>query len=60
MPNKVLVHWVIIKEPNKAKEDAGAIYVLLETAEKIKANKLFKFFGYDSSKIQPRLFELEI
>jgi hypothetical protein len=59
MPNKVLVHWVIIKEPNKAKEDAGAIYVLLETAEKIKANKLFKFFGYDSSKIQPRLFELE-
>ena len=58
MPDKVLIHWVVIKEPNKTKEYAGAIYILLETAEEIKANKLARFFGYDNEKIQPRLFEL--
>jgi len=59
MPEKVLIHWVIIKEPNKVKEFDGAIYVLLETAEDIKANKVAKFFGHQSDRIEPRLFELK-
>ena len=59
MPEKVLIHWVIIKEPNKAREFDGAIYITLETAEKTKDNKLVSFFGYGSNKIQPRLFKIK-
>ena len=59
MPEKVLIHWVIIKEPNKFKEFDGAIYILLETAEEIKANKVSRFFGYSGNSIEPRLFELK-
>ena len=59
MPNKILVHWVIIKEPNKLKGFAGQIYILLESAEEIKAKKVSKFFGYTSDRIEPRLFKLE-
>lgn len=58
MPQKVLLHWVIVKEPNKAKEYKGAIYVLLESAEEIKANKFARFFGYNDDSIKPRLFQL--
>lgn len=59
MPNKVLIHWVIIKEPNKAKEFEGAVYILLESVEEIKANKVAKFFGYNKNGLEPRLFELK-
>ena len=59
MPKKVLIHWVIIKEPNKAREFDGAIYITLETAEEMKGNKVAKFFGYGSDKIEPRLFKLK-
>jgi len=59
MPEKILIHWVIIKEPNKAREFNGAIYITLETAEKMKGNKVAKFFGYGSDRIQPRLFKLK-
>ena len=59
MPDKVAIHWVIIKEPNKAREFDGAIYITLETAEKTKDNKLVSFFGYGSNKIQPRLFKIK-
>jgi len=59
MPQKVLVHWVIVKEPNKVREFDGAIYILIETAEEIKANKVSKFFGYSSDRIEPRLFGLK-
>ena len=31
MPEKILIHWVIIKEPNKLTEFDGAIYILLES-----------------------------
>ena len=58
MPQKVLLHWVIVKEPNKVKEYKGAIYVLLESAEEIKANKFARFFGYNDDSIKPRLFQL--
>ena len=59
MPEKVLVHWVIIKEPNKLKEFDGKIYILLETAEKHKANSIARFFGYANEGIEPRLFSLD-
>ena len=59
MPDKVVVHWVIIKEPNKLKEYDGDIFILLETAEEMKANKVSKFFGYESDGNSPRLFRLD-
>ena len=59
MPEKVLIHWVIVKEPNKFKEFNGAIYITLETAEEIKGNKVAKFFGYGNDRIEPRLFKLK-
>jgi hypothetical protein len=58
MPDKILVHWVIIKEPNKFTKSDGAIYILLESIEEIKANKVSKFFGYNKNKTEPRLFKL--
>tara|TARA_Y100001973_G_C5061052_1_gene262690 strand:+ start:120 stop:695 length:576 start_codon:yes stop_codon:yes gene_type:complete len=59
MPDKVLIHWVVIKEPNKLKGFDGQLYLLLESAEEIKANKVSKFFGYDSDRMEPRLFKLD-
>ena len=59
MPEKILVHWVIIKEPNKLAGLEGGIFVLAESAEEIKASKVSKFFGYNKGKIEPRLYELE-
>ena len=52
MPEKILIHWVIIKEPNKLKKFDGAIYILLESAEEIKGNSLSRFFGYKKNKIE--------
>ena len=59
MPEKVLVHWVVVKEPNKATESKGAIYVLLESAEEDESNFLAKFFGYSRSGNEPRLYGLD-
>ena len=59
IPDKVLIHWVVIKEPNKLKGFDGQLYLLLESAEEIKANKVSKFFGYDSDRMEPRLFKLD-
>ena len=57
MPEKILIHWVIIKEPNKFKKFAGRIYVLLESAEETETNPFLKFFGYEKQeKIEPRLY----
>ena len=53
MPETVLVHWVVIKEPNKATKFEGAIYFLLESTEKETS-----FFGYHSSDPEPRLYGL--
>jgi|TARA_Y100000310_G_C20546282_1_gene745733 hypothetical protein len=58
MPEKVLMHWVIIKEPNKFTEFDGAIYILAESAEK-ETGSLRKVFGYNKDKIEPRLYQLE-
>jgi len=58
VPKKILIHWVIIKEPNKFTEFDGAIYVLLESIEKSEDNKILKFFGYKKDITEPRLYGL--
>jgi len=59
MPNKILIHWVIVKEPNKFEEFDGGIFILLETMEELKANRVARFFGYGKNKMEPRLFGLK-
>lgn len=59
MPEKVLIHWVVIKEPNKATESKGAIYVLLESLGENKSNFLSRFFGYSRETNEPRLYGLD-
>ena len=58
IPEKVLMHWVIIKEPNKFTEFDGAIYVLAESVEE-ETNSMRKIFGYSRDIIEPRLYQLE-
>jgi hypothetical protein len=59
MPEKVLIHWVIIKEPNKLTKSNGRIYVLLESVSEPDSNLLARFFGYRKEKIEPRLYGLK-
>jgi hypothetical protein len=59
MPEKVVIHWVIIKEPNDFTKSKGRIYLLLETVDEPKANFLAKFFGYKKEGIEPRLYGLK-
>jgi len=58
MPDKVAIHWVIIKEPNKLKNFEGKIYILLESVEDA-SGAFSNFFGYKRSKIEPRLFKMK-
>jgi len=58
LPEKILIHWVIIKEPNKFAKSDGAIYILLESAEEGDERAISKFFGYIKNKIEPRLHGL--
>jgi hypothetical protein len=59
LPEKILIHWVIVKEPNELTRFNGAIYVLLESLEEMKGNEVSKFFGYKRDRIEPRLFQLK-
>ena len=59
MPEKILMHWVIIKEPNKFTEFDGAIYILAESAEK-ETGSLRKVFGYNKDRIEPRLYQFKV
>ena len=59
MPEKILIHWVIIKEPNKLTEFDGAIYILLESVEESKGNKVSKFFGYSNNRLETRIYGLK-
>jgi hypothetical protein len=59
MPEKLVIHWVIIKEPNKALNHKGRIYILAESADKPKSNFLGRFFGYRYERIEPRLYGLK-
>lgn len=58
MPEKVNIHWVVIKEPNKLSGFLGKIYFILESSEESKMNSFLRFFGYKPSMIEPREFEL--
>lgn len=57
MPEKVLIHWVIVKEPNKYTKFDGAIYFLVESAEK-KESSWLDVFTYGKDRPEPRLFAL--
>lgn len=56
-PDKLLMHWVIIKEPNKIAKTSGAIYILAESAKEDKSSFL-RLFGYSKDRIEPRLYEV--
>ena len=45
MPEKVLIHWTIIKEPNKFTKYDGAIYVLVESIDKDDTNFVLLFLN---------------
>lgn len=53
-PETVMIHWVVIKEPDKLLGFSGGIYILLESA----GDKKKTFFGYRNSDPEPRLFGL--
>tara|TARA_R100000808_G_C2151519_1_gene160620 strand:- start:1908 stop:2486 length:579 start_codon:yes stop_codon:yes gene_type:complete len=55
LPDKVLVHWVVVKEPNKQTGYKGDIFFLLESAEDDRSF-LMKIFGYKGDNPEPRLF----
>ena len=59
MPEKVVIHWVVIKEPNKHIKSNGRIYVLLESIKEEESSFLARFFGYRKDKIEPRLYGLK-
>ena len=59
MPEKIAIHWVIIKEPNNLTKFNGRIYVLVESIGKPSSNFLGRFFGYRKEKIDPRLYGLK-
>jgi hypothetical protein len=58
LPEKILIHWVIVKEPNKFTEFDGKIFILIESAEQ-ESRFMYKFFGYNRSNIEPRLHEMD-
>ena len=59
VPEKVLIHWGIIKEPNKYTKYDGRIFVLLESVGEPKSNFLARFFGYRKERVEPRLHGLK-
>ena len=59
MPEKLMIHWVIIKEPNKATAYDGRIFILAESVLTEESNALARFFGYKKDRIEPRLYGLK-
>ena len=59
MPDKILIHWVIIKEPNKLTRYDGRIFILLQSVDGPKSSALARFFGYRKEKVEPRLYGLK-
>ena len=58
-PEKVRIHWVIIKEPNEVLGEKGQIYILLEAAGGNNGGVISKIFGYKKKrKVEPRLHGL--
>jgi hypothetical protein len=59
MPEKLLIHWVIVKEPSKVTGYDGRIFILAESAKGEDSSALARFFGYRKEKVEPRLYGLE-
>jgi len=59
MPEKMLIHWVIIKEPSKLTSFEGGIYILSESADEVKASEILRFFGYKNKHREPRLYSVK-
>ncbi|MAH45116.1 hypothetical protein CMI37_04755 [Candidatus Pacearchaeota archaeon] len=59
MPEKIAIHWIVIKEPNKISKSKGKIYVLAESVKEEESSSLARFFGYRRAKIEPRLYGLK-
>ena len=59
IPEKVLIHWVIIKEPNDFTKSKGRIYIIGESVLEEESNSIAKFFGYRKSSIEPRLYGMK-
>ena len=59
MPDKVLLHWVIVKEPNEFTKSNGRIYILAEFIGEAESNFLARFFGYKKERVEPRLYGLK-
>ena len=58
IPDKISIHWVVIKEPNKLLEFEGKIFLLIESVDNNKGI-MYKLFGYKQEGIEPRLHEME-
>ena len=59
VPDKVLLHWAIIKEPNKITESKGRIYLLIESGKYSAPDPLAKFFGFKKANVEPRLYGIK-
>ena len=59
VPDKVLLHWAVIKEPNKLTESKGRIYLLIESGKYSAPDPLAKFFGYKKENVEPRLYGIK-
>ena len=59
VPEKMVIHWVIVKEPNKFTGYEGAIYFLSESKKEEENNVLLRFFGYGKDRTEPRLYEVK-
>jgi hypothetical protein len=58
LPEKVSIHWVVIKEPSIFTHTKGRIYLLLESHRSPTENRFLNMFGYASQKNEPRLFSV--
>lgn len=58
LPEKINIHWVIVKEPNKLSGFLGQIYFIIDSSEESRMNSFLRFFGYKHSKVEPREFGL--
>jgi len=59
IPEKVSVHWAIVKEPNKLSGYEGRIFLLLESSQESPEKfPLLKMFGYKKESIEPRLYTI--
>jgi hypothetical protein len=57
LPEKFLIHWVMVKEPDKSTEDDGGVYIWVQTLSSDE-NSTLKFFQTDET-LEPRAYRME-